>query len=76
MSRQRSPAASQERRETHAIHKVKNDPHGHAELLKVEVPIIVNVCEIPNSRKLVLTELAILEDRSCLISAQVGTTIG
>lgn len=47
---------------TYAIHKVKYDPHGHAELLKVEIAIIVDVCQIPDSGKLILAQLAVLED--------------
>ena len=61
---------------TYAIHKVKNDTHGHAELLKVEITIIVNVCEIPDSGELILAQLAVLEDGSCLISIKVSPTIG
>ena len=47
---------------TYAIHEVKYDSHGHAELLKVEVTIVVDVCEIPDSGKLILAQLAVLED--------------
>lgn len=60
--------ASSLRQCTYAIHKVKNDPHGHAELLKIEVTVIVDVCEIPDSGELILAQLAVLEDGSCLIS--------
>ena len=61
---------------TYAVHKVKYDPHGHAELLEVEITIIVDVCEIPDSGELILAQLAVLEDGSCLFSIKVSPTIG
>ena len=61
---------------TYAIDQVKYNPHSNTELLKVQIPIVVHVREIPDSFKLVIAKLAVFEYGGCLIASEVSTAIG
>jgi hypothetical protein len=50
---------------TYAIDQIKDEPHGDAELFKVELAIVIHICEIPDSLKLLVLELAVLKDGRC-----------
>ena len=62
--------------ETHAIDQVEDQPHGHAELLKVEIAVVVHVGQVPHLGQLVLGELTVLEDCGRLRAGEVGAAIG
>lgn len=60
---------------TDAINKVKDYPHSHAKLLKVQIPIIVDIGEVPNPLELIISQLAVFEYRSCLSSSKVFAAV-
>ena len=62
--------------EIYAIYKVEDDPHSHAELLKIQIAIIVHVSEIPDSFELVISQLAVFEDGGCLSAGEIFTAVG
>jgi hypothetical protein len=61
---------------TYAIENVKDDAHGDAELLKVEVAVVVDICQIPYTLELVVPKAAVLQHRSCLLACEVLPAIG
>ena len=61
---------------TYAIDQVEDDSHGDAELLKVQVAVIVDVGEVPDPLELVVAQLAVFEDGGCLVAGQVGAAVG
>lgn len=63
------------RRKLYAIDKVKDEPHGDAELFKIEIAIVVDVGDIPDPFELVVTEVAVLEDGRCLRPGKVGAAV-
>lgn len=67
---------SQANETTYAIDQIKDDPHSHTKLLKVQLPITVDVREIPHSLELVIAKLAVLENRGGLSAVEVGGTVG
>lgn len=62
--------------ETYPIHQVEDQPHRHAKLLKVQVPVIVHVRQVPHLRQLILGELAVLEHRRGLVAGEVRAAVG
>lgn len=63
-------------RAAYTIDKVEYDAHSYAKFFKVEVSVIVNVGEIPDFGQLVVLQLTVLEDGSCLISIEMSATVG
>lgn len=57
--------------ETHAIHYVQDQAHGNAELLKVQLSIVVYIRQIPHPLQLIISQCAVLQHRSCLLSIQM-----
>ena len=58
-------------KKTYTIDEIKDDPHGHAELLEIQAPVIVDVGQIPDPLELVIAELAVLQHRGCLSAGEV-----
>lgn len=58
-------------KETYTIDEIKDDPHGHAKLLEVQAPVIVDVGQIPDPLELVIAELAVLQHGGCLSAREV-----
>ena len=57
------------------VEYVKDDSHGHTELLKVKVSVIVDVGQVPHPLELIIAETTVLEDRGGLLaSEELGTT--
>ena len=63
-------------RKTHAIDQVKDNAHSNAEFLKIEVSIVVDVCEVPDPLELVISQLAVFEDRRGLGAVEVSAAVG
>lgn len=61
---------------TYAINQIKNNPHSHAKLFKIQLPIAVDVGKIPHPFELVIAELAVLEDGGGLSAVEMGRTVG
>lgn len=47
--------------QTYPVEQIKNDAHGDAKLLKVQVAIAVDVGEVPDAGELVIPQAAVLE---------------
>ena len=61
---------------TYAIDQVKDYPHCDTKLLKVEIPIIVDIREVPHPLELVISQLAVFEDGGGLGAVEVGAAVG
>lgn len=57
------------------INKVKYQSHSHAELFEVQVPVIINICQIPYPLKLVVPQLTVFQHRRRLGASEMCTTI-
>ncbi|TLD30432.1 hypothetical protein PspLS_02716 [Pyricularia sp. CBS 133598] len=55
---------------THPVEYVKDDAHGHAELLKVQVSIIVDVGKVPHPLELIIAKSRVLEYGCRLLSRE------
>ena len=62
--------------ETHPIHKIEDQPHGDAELLKVQPAVIVEIRQVPHSRQLVLRQLAVAQHLGGLAAVEVAAAAG
>jgi hypothetical protein len=62
-------------RATHAVDQVEDEPHGHAELLKVELAVIVHVGQVPHALQLVVPQMRVLEDGRCLGAIEEGAAL-
>jgi len=58
------------------VDKIEDNPHRNAELLEIEIPIVVHVGEIPYPLELVIAQLAVLQYRGCLRAGEVGAAVG
>lgn len=45
---------------THSIYQVEDNAHGDAELLEVQIAIIIDVGHIPHALQLVVSQAAVL----------------
>ena len=61
---------------TYSVHNIKDDAHTHAELLKVEISVIVNIRYVPNALELVVPQAAVLEEGRGLLARKVRPAIG
>lgn len=61
---------------TYAVDEVEYQPHRNAELLEVEVAVIVHVGEIPHPLELVVSELAVLEHGRGLAAGKMAASAG
>lgn len=61
---------------TYAVDQVEDQPHGYAELLKVQAAIIVHVRQIPDPLKLVVSQLTVLEYCRSLVTVEKLASIG
>ena len=57
------------------IDQIKDQPHRHAKLLEIQLPVIVHVRQIPDPFELVVTQLAIFEHRCGLGAVQVRAAV-
>ncbi len=58
------------------VDEIEDNPHRNAEFLKVEIPIVVHVGEIPYPLQLVIAQLAVLQYRGRLRAGEVGAAVG
>ncbi len=61
---------------TYPVHEIENQPHGDAKLLKVQTPVVIDVGQVPDSFELVVSQLAVFEDRCGLRAVEVRAAIG
>lgn len=61
---------------TYAIDQVEDNSHSNAKFLKVQIAVIVDISEIPNPLELVIAELAVFENGSCLGACEVCAAVG
>jgi hypothetical protein len=62
--------------DTHPVDQVEDQAHGHAKLLKVQLPVIIYIGKIPHALELVVPEVRVLEHGRCLGAVEVGGAIG
>lgn len=58
-----------------AVEQVEDDAHGDAELLEVEVAVVVDVGQVPHALQLVVPQPAVLEHGRRLLACQVFAAI-
>jgi len=61
---------------TYPVDQIENQPHGHAELFKVEAAIIVDVGEVPDPLQLIVAEVTVLQDRRSLCAVEKSAAVG
>ena len=61
---------------THPVDQIEDQAHGDAELLKVQVSVIVHVRQVPHLGQLVFGELTVFKDCGGLIAVEVGAAVG
>lgn len=60
---------------SYTVDEVEDDPHCHAELLEIQHAIIVDIGQVPDPFKLVIPQLAVLENGGRLGTIQVCAAI-
>lgn len=61
---------------TNPVDYIKDDTHGDAELLKVQVAVVVDVGHVPDLLELVVAQAAVLQQRRRHLARQEFGTIG
>jgi hypothetical protein len=52
------------------VQDIKDDAHGDAKLLEVEVSIVIHIREVPYSLQLVISKSTVLENRGSLLACK------
>lgn len=63
-------------KQSYPVYQVEDQAHGHAELLEVELAIVVDIGEVPHALELVVAEVAVLEHGGCLGTVEVRVAVG
>ena len=71
-----APRRAERRATTDPVDDVEDDAHGDAELLKVQVAVVVDVGHVPHMFQLVVAQAAVLQQRRRHLARQVLAAIG
>ncbi len=55
---------------THPVHYVEDDAHGHAELLEIQIAVIIDIGDVPDALELVIPQATVLQERRGLFAGQ------
>lgn len=61
---------------THSVHYVEDDAHSYAELLEIQIAVIIDIGHIPDLLELVIAQATVLQERRGLFAGQELAAIG
>jgi hypothetical protein len=56
---------------TYSVDEVEDQPHCHAKLFEIQIAIIINIGNVPDTLQLVISQLTVLENGSSGSSGQI-----